>query len=517
MISMSIGALAQHLTQAQLHGPDGTIVRGLTHDSRMVKPGDLFVCLEGVNHDGHRFLSDAFHAGAAGAVVRRGALEKLGVSLPEEISWIEVEDTRRELPRIASTLYGNPSQSMLMVGVTGTNGKTTTTLMTAAILRAAGRRVGTIGTLGAELDGVSLPSEHTTPEADQLQSLLAEMLQRGADAVVMEVSSHALAQFRTDDIAFNAGIFTNITQDHLDFHQTMKAYFEAKARLFTDYPVLYKRDDKKEFIAVINVGQWEGREMVTLARGDVITYTPETSDPAVLRPEEIELAPGSTRFQAVYDSGVKQFRIPIALPVGGAFQVGNALAAIAACLRLGVPPETVQKGLSEMYPVPGRFETVSSDGEGYSVIVDYAHTPDGLENLLHSAQTLHPRRIICLFGCGGNRDKTKRPMMGRLAGTIADIAVVTSDNPRFEDPLMIINEVLAGMDSEIDPSITAEIIVEPDRRKAIFKAVALAQEGDIVLLAGKGHEDYQIIGDTQFPLDDRLIAREAIAERKALN
>jgi UDP-N-acetylmuramoyl-L-alanyl-D-glutamate--2,6-diaminopimelate ligase len=479
---------------------------GISHDSRQITSGDVFVCLRGQAFDGHQYALQALEKGAVAVVAQRGGLEEATVTLPADALVISVKDTRKALALLACALYGAPSHTMTIIGVTGTNGKTTTTRMIASILRAAGRKVGTIGTLGAELDGIELPSEHTTPEADQLQGLLAEMRDRGAQAVVMEVSSHALAQWRTDGIAFNVGVFTNLTQDHLDFHGTMDAYFEAKSRLFAEYPVLYPRPDKAMFASVINVEAWDGKLMVTLARGDILTYTP-TQGPANLHAHDVRLTPDSVQFTLDYDNGVTQWQHPFVLPVGGAFQVGNALAAIGAGLKLGVKIETIAQGLAQLPSVPGRFESVPNT-RGFSVVVDYAHTPDGLENVLRSARELHPARLLCVFGCGGNRDRAKRPLMGRLAATLADIAIVTSDNPRHEEPQAIIAEILTGMDKTADPTLTAEIHVEADRRKAIELAVSLARADDLIVIAGKGHEDYQIIGDTKHHFDDREIARE---------
>ena len=510
MPSVSLSELVARVPRAVVTGNPNPTVTGLTHDSRAVKPGDLYICKRGAHFDGHKFAAQALADGAVAVVVNRGGLAEAGAVLPTGACVVEVADTARALPMLACAFYDDPSRALLMVGVTGTNGKTTTTRMVAAILRAAGHSVGTIGTLGSELDGVAIPSDHTTPEADELQMLLARMRDGGADAVVMEVSSHALAQGRTDGIAFSAGIFTNLTQDHLDFHGTMDAYFEAKARLFSEYPVLYPRPDKSPFIGVINVAEWEGKDLVTLARGDIITFT-TADNPANLHAEEIVLSPTESRFVAVYDNGMKIVRLPIALPVGGAFQVGNALAAIAATLRLGFPLETIAQGLSALPPVPGRFEAVPTGNHGFSVIVDYAHTPDGLANLLRSARELQPSRLLIVFGCGGDRDRTKRPIMGRMAATMAEVAIATSDNPRTEDPNAIIAEILTGMDPTTDPAVTAEIHIEPDRRKAIALAIAQARPGDIVLIAGKGHEDYQILGTTKHHFDDREVAREALA------
>ncbi len=484
-------------------------VSGITHNSRDVKSGDLFVCLTGANFDGHQFAAGALAQGAAAIVAQAGALAAAGIVLPETAVVLTVPDTRRALPLLACALYDNPSHAMTMIGVTGTNGKTTVTRMIASILRASGLSVGTIGTLGAELDGKAIPSEHTTPEADHLQKLLAEMRDDGAKAVVMEVSSHALAQFRTDGIAFNSGIFTNLTQDHLDFHGDREHYYEAKARLFAEYPVLYPRPNGKIFTSVINTGQWEGRDLITRARGDVITYA-TGDDPAVLRAADGEYTAESSRFTTIYDDGVKHYEFGIELPIGGAFQVGNALAAMGCALRLGVSLERIIEGLRDLPPIPGRFQSVAAGEHLFSVVVDYAHTPDGLKNVLQAAQELKPERIVCVFGCGGDRDKTKRPLMGQLAGSMAQVAIVTSDNPRREDPKAIMDDILAGMDKSKDPTITAEIHAEPDRRKAIGLAITLACPGDLILIAGKGHENYQIVGDATLPFDDAQVARELL-------
>lgn len=511
MYAVSIENLVRNLPKASVQGDASRLVTGITSDSREVREGDLFVCLKGERFDGHRFAEEAIRKGAAALVVNAGDLSATGATPPENSVVVTVPDSRKALPHLACTLYGDPSQRMTVVGVTGTNGKTTVTQMVAAILRAAGYKAGTIGTLGAELDGEPMPSDHTTPEADRLQRLLADMCERGANAVVMEVSSHALTQHRTDGIAFNAGIFTNLTRDHLDYHKTFEAYFDAKARLFTEYPVKFPRRDGAMFVSVINVNQWEGRDLVTLARGDIITYSTSPT-PAVLEADEVVLAPENVSFTLVHDSGVEKYRLPIQLPIGGAFQVANALAAIGATLRLGIKRETIQRGLAQMQKVPGRFEAVLTGGRGFQVVVDYAHTPDGLENLLKSAQELKPSRILVVFGCGGDRDRVKRPMMGSLAGRMADVAIATSDNPRTEDPEAILAEVLTGMNKAQDLALKAEIYVEPDRRKAIALAIQLAKAGDLVLIAGKGHEDYQIIGTEKTPFDDRKIAAELIAQ-----
>ncbi len=480
-------------------------VSNITHDSRNVVRGSLFVCIAGASHDGHKFINEAVANGAAAIIAQADRISAEPLDVPDSVAFVTVKDTRKAFPLLASKLCGDPSQSMVMVGVTGTNGKTTTMRMTASILRVAGMRVGTIGTLGAELEGVPIESNHTTPEADELQSLLARMRDDGAQAVVMEVSSHALAQHRTDGIAFNAAIFTNLTQDHLDFHGTMEAYFEAKALLFTEYPVRYPRSDHRMFVASVNVAQWEGRDLVTMVRGDVITYSADPGMPAVLQARNVVPGATGTRFTVVHDSGTLRFEREVMLPIGGAFQVNNALGAIGAALRLGIDIETIVRALNELPPVPGRFQSVPTGDRGFSVIVDYAHTPDGLLNLLESVAALVPTRIILVFGCGGDRDTTKRPKMGKIAGDRADIAIVTSDNPRTEDPNAIIEEVLSGMNG-----CRAEVHVQSDRPAAVATAIKLACAGDVVVIAGKGHEDYQIIGNQKIHMDDCELAKNAL-------
>lgn len=485
-------------------------ISGITHDSRIVTPGNLFVCIPGALHDGHSFIHEAVERGAAAVVAQADYAADASSGVPPEVAFLTVKDCRKALPALACRLYGEPSQSMVMVGVTGTNGKTTTMRMTAEILRGSGLRVGTIGTLGSELDGVAIESSHTTPEADELQALLARMRDEGAQAVVMEVSSHALAQHRTAGIAFNAAIFTNLTQDHLDYHGTMEAYFEAKATLFTDYPVKYPRADGRMFVGSVNVGQWEGRDLVTMVRGDVITYSADPGMPAVLQVKDVNLNASNSSFVVVHDSGTKRFEAEVNLPIGGAFQVNNALGAIGAALRLGVNLETITASLQRMPPVPGRFQSVPSGDLDFSVIVDYAHTPDGLQNLLLSVEALQPGRILLVFGCGGDRDTSKRAIMGGIAGSHADIAIVTSDNPRTEDPHAIIQQVVDGM-----RACRAQVLVEPDRPKAIATAIASARKGDVVVLAGKGHEDYQIIGTEKIHMDDCELAANALSARGA--
>lgn len=475
---------------AHVRGAGEVAVARVTHDSRQAGPGDLFACLVGAAFDGHAYIGDALARGAVAVVANESARDRVPLHVPALL----VPDTRRALPHVAAVLSGYPSRALKLVGVTGTNGKTTTIHLIGSILRAAGYRTGLIGTLGAELMGERLPSEHTTPEADQLQSLLADMRARGAQAVVMEVSSHAASQRRTDACEFDAAAFTNLTQDHLDYHQSLDAYFAAKARLFTDYPSA----SDKPFSAAVNVDDPRGQILARTARGTVVTFG--TREGADLRALEVRVEPTSTRFRLMWPEGPFE----VALRIGGAFQVYNALAAAAVARGLGLGSACVREGLEALEAVAGRFESVPT-GRGFHVVVDYAHTPDGLENLLAAARRLKPRRVLLVFGCGGDRDLAKRPMMGRIAAARADLAIVTSDNPRTEDPSVIIEEIRAGMDGG-----AAEIVVEPDRRAAIALALGRAAEGDLVVVAGKGHETCQIVGGRTLPFDDRLVARELL-------
>ena len=492
---MTLAELVHRTGVGEIVGPADCHVAGVCHDSRSAKPGDLFVCLVGEHFDGHNFAADAVARGASALCVQRVLPAPIGV--PQ----ILVADTRKALPCFASTLYGDPSRHLMLVGVTGTNGKTTTTLLTASILRAAGMRVGTIGTLGAEVDGEPIPSNHTTPEADELQSLLAQMRGCGARAVTMEVSSHALAQYRTDGCKFDAAVFTNLTQDHLDYHGDLDTYFAAKMRLFGEYP----KNSGKSFVAAVNIDDPRGRDVVLRVAGNTITYG--VRGRADVRAEAVEIAPDHLSFTAVTPAGT----LPVRLKIGGTFQVYNALAAIACCVGLGVSTDAIAEGLARVERVPGRFEPIPT-GLGWYVIVDYAHTPDGLQNLLSSARALRPARVIVVFGCGGNRDRGKRPLMGRIATEGADYVFITSDNPRDEDPHAIISEILTGM-----PNPRVPVVVEPDRRTAIACALAEARAGDVVLVAGKGHEDYQEVRGTRLPFDDRDVVREWLSAHGGKN
>jgi UDP-N-acetylmuramoyl-L-alanyl-D-glutamate--2,6-diaminopimelate ligase len=513
-----LSELQQFLPGATRRGAADPEIRGVAYDSRRVKPGDLFVCVSGFKTDGRRFLPDAVARGAVAALVEP-APDAVGLDLPSLI----VPSARRAMALAAAAFHDHPSRKLCLVGVTGTNGKTTTTHLIEGLFRAAGQGTGVIGTLGARVRDRALPEGRTTPEAPDLQALLAQMVAEDVAAVAMEVSSHALVLDRTLGCEYDFGVFTNLTQDHLDFHETFEEYFDAKATLFRDYP----KHSAKPFQGVINLDDPWGARLAELCAGEVLTYGIDSA--ARIRAAQIQVTPAGIEFHVSVAGAPAR---PVRLRLGGHFNVYNALAAIGVGVGAGLPWETIVAGLESVPGVPGRFEAVDA-GQNFAVLVDYAHTPDGLLNVLRAARALSPRRLIAVFGCGGDRDRTKRPIMGRIAAEHADVAVVTSDNPRSENPDAIIAEILAGMESggarcsvlgarpalpcpvqaeHRAPSTEhrASIITEPDRRAAIERAIRAAGPGDLVLIAGKGHEDYQIFADRTIHFDDREVAREAL-------
>ncbi|MHB0913017.1 MAG: UDP-N-acetylmuramoyl-L-alanyl-D-glutamate--2,6-diaminopimelate ligase [Armatimonadota bacterium] len=458
-------------------------ITGIDYDSRKVKPGSLFVCISGDRFDGREFASEAVRAGASAVV----AEDSLDLPVPVVI----VPDAREALPLLANKFYGYPSRSLKMVGVTGTKGKTTTTYMIESIFTAAGMEAGLVGTIGARLRGESVPQDRTTPESVDLQALLARMVSEGVTAATMEVSSHALVKGRTEGVEYDVGIFTNLTHDHLDFHNTLDEYLEAKLILFREYP----SKSGKPFTGVINADDPRSERVVRATDGRVLTYG--IKNPADVSASNISAAAESVTFTLSHPGG----SFEVALGLGGMFNVYNALAAAGAGLALGIGEEAVKAGLESLTAVPGRFEYVNC-GQDFGVLVDYAHTPDSLENVLRSARELTRTRLIAVFGCGGDRDRTKRPLMGKIGSEMADICIVTSDNPRSEDPEAIIREIVAGTEGEVEAI--------PDRREAIRRALEIAGPGDLVVIAGKGHETYQIFPDRTIHFDDREVVREIL-------
>ena len=491
--SSSLGALAAATGELLLSstGDLDSPVTGVCYDSRNVRGGDLFFCIPGATADGHRFAPEAVSAGAAALCVERS----LDLGVPE----IVVSDARRAMARAGAAFLGFPSQELLLIGVTGTNGKTTTVFLLESILRAAGHTTGLIGTIETHIGDETRPGVRTTPESLDLQMLFAEMVERDVAAVAMEVTSHALVLGRVEGVLFHSVGFTNLSQDHLDFHPSMEEYFAAKQLLFT-----------QEYAerGAANVDDAHGREVLKAATIPSLGFG--TSPDATVRAERVELHPTGTNFLLVVDGGGTTGETKISTALVGEFNVSNSLAAAACALQAGIGLEAIAEGLRAVESVPGRFESIDA-GQPFSVVVDYAHTPDSLENVLNAARSLVEAtgegRVICVFGCGGDRDKMKRPLMGEAVARLADIAIVTSDNPRSEDPLAIIDQILVGF-AELRPQ--GPDAVCPDRREAIAEAFGHARPGDVVVIAGKGHETGQEFADHTIPFDDRVVAREEL-------
>ena len=466
---------------------DGDVRREVTAveiDSRRVQPGALFVALRGTHGDGHAFVAKAIARGASAVVVETGWT----APLPSTVTVVRVADSRRAVSVLAAAFYGDPSQALDTIGVTGTNGKTTTTRMIASILEHAGVPCGVIGTVGAQFGEHTWQLSNTTPLPPELHELLAAMREGGAAAVAMEVSSHALALDRVDDVWFRIAVLTNVTRDHLDFHETLEAYAAAKRRLFS-----------MARSSAINLDDDHGARWAAdlKARGARVTTYGRNAG-ADLRPSSIEVAAGGSRFTA----GGRRFE----LHIPGRFNVWNALAAIATARILGIDDAASAGGLAALERIPGRMEHVR--GGGIDVVVDYAHTPDALENALVSLRETTAGRLAVVFGCGGDRDRGKRAQMGATAARIADRIYVTNDNPRTEEPQAIVDEIVGGIGSHPHA-------VELDRRTAIERAIAEADRGDVVLVAGKGHEGYQIVGERVLEFDDAAIVRAALRGREA--
>lgn len=491
---MFLRELLEAIEVCAADGDPAVPVKGIAYDSRQVEPGFLFVAIKGLKADGHEYINEAIKKGAAAVVMQQKR------ALPPGTTWALTPDTRYALALLSARFYGYPSSKMKIIGITGTNGKTTTASLVAAILDAAGQKTGLIGTIHNRIGERILPVKHTTPESLDLQRLLAEMADEGVKACVMEVSSHALALHRVAGCEFDVAVFTNFTQDHLDFHANMEEYLEAKLRLFKNLAL--PGEKKEEKYAVVNIDDTRAAQ-ITGATG-VPVYTYGIKESADVRAENIQLKTGGVRFTARGRWGQR----PLNLKITGMFNVYNALAAFTTAAALGIPLETIAGALASAGGVAGRFELIDL-GQDFAVIVDYAHTPDGLENILKAAGDITTGRLVTVFGCGGDRDRTKRPLMGEIAARYSDYVVITSDNPRTEDPLRIIGEIEKGVRLSADER---DFTVEPDRRKAIRAALGTARPGDVVVIAGKGHEDYQIIGTEKFPFDDRLEAAKALEE-----
>jgi UDP-N-acetylmuramoyl-L-alanyl-D-glutamate--2,6-diaminopimelate ligase len=474
-------------------------VTAIAYDSRQVEPGAIFFALRGVNADGARFVPQAIANGAIAVVAETAA--PAGTPVP----WVQVTNARAAMAEAAAAFYRNPSEELALVGITGTNGKTTTSYVLASICEAAGIKCGRIGTIAYTVGGREVDASRTTPESPELQRMLRDMVGQGAGACAMEVSSHALALRRVDSLRFAAGVFTNLTRDHLDFHGDMESYFVAKRRLFEILP--------DGAVGVINVDDRRGAELVAAARRPV-TYAIDAA--ADVRPGPLSFSLDGLAFEVRTPRGT--FHVASALV--GRPNAYNILAAAAAAMALDLPFSAIETGIARLEHVPGRFQVVSGGADDVRVIVDYAHTDDALKNLLETARPLATGRVVTVFGCGGDRDRTKRPLMGAVAARLSDLVIVTSDNPRSEDAARIIEEIQRGIVTPADrlgargPKGTPSIAIV-DRREAIARAIQEARAGDLVLIAGKGHEKYQVIGDKTLPFDDVEVARAALGRRRS--
>ncbi|MBV9008067.1 MAG: UDP-N-acetylmuramoyl-L-alanyl-D-glutamate--2,6-diaminopimelate ligase [Verrucomicrobia bacterium] len=485
---MQLKVLLRAITPRAVIGPADREVESIAYDSRRVQGNSLFVALRGEKSDGHNFIDEAIDKGASVIVAEREISSM-------RATCVLVENTRPALADLSAAFFGNPSRKLKMAAVTGTNGKTTTTFLIKHICERAGLRCGLIGTVRYEIGERILPAIRTTPEALDVESLLAQMVNAGCRAAAMEVSSHALALERTRGIEWDVAVFTNLTQDHLDFHGTMEKYFEAKAKLFDS---LRTKERKKSAAAVINTDDRYGLKLIERLGGEVPIVTYGMSLRADFRASNYRTEFGGTSFQL--DAKGRSYLVRV--PLIGRFNVANSMAALAAANALGIPIREAVMALARSPQVPGRLEMVSAKRQ-FQVFVDYAHTPDALLNVLKTLRELQPRKLIVVFGCGGNRDRQKRPQMGRVADEFADYAIITSDNPRKENPDAIIAEAEKGLRSKCHEKIT-------DRADAIGRAISLAQPRDVVLIAGKGHETYQEFADHTIPFDDVQVAKRAL-------
>lgn len=477
---------------AKITGQSDAEVSDVTHDSRQARPGTLFVAVRGATVDGHRFVDDVIRRGAAGII------SEIDPSADLQAAWLKVADAREALAKAAAVINGNPSHKLDLVGITGTNGKTTTTYLCQALAESAGKKAAMLTTVEYRIGDKSEPAVRTTPEASDTNRFLKAAVDEGCTVAVMEASSQAIDLHRCDWLRFKVAVFTNLTRDHLDYHETMENYFDAKKKLFDG------RLGESPASSVINIDDEWGEKLadeLKKAGQRTVTFSQAGNEVADLTAHDVSvsLLTGTSFLLRTADR-----EMSITSPLVGRPHVYNMLAATAVALELGYDLDSVAAGLKTCVGAPGRFERVPHDGD-FAIVVDYAHSDDALLNTLSTARDLTDGRIITVFGCGGDRDKTKRAPMGRVAGQYSDLVIVTSDNPRTEDPLKIIEEIEVGI-----KETKTEYAVVPDRREAIFKAIASAKAGDVVLIAGKGHENYQIIGDDKFDFDDRKVAADAV-------
>lgn len=459
----------------------------ISYDSRKVKPNSLFVCIKGFNTDGHKYIQAAIDKGAVAILVQDEVTEIPDVTILRTI------DTRQALAKVASNYYKKPTQALRLVGVTGTNGKTTITHIIKAILEEEGKKTGMIGTLYAKIGDQAKKVQHTTPEAPELEEFMHLAVEKETDYVVMEVSSHALDLYRVNELDFNVAIFSNLSQDHLDFHHNMDEYKKAKLKLFK----MIKAQENN--YTIVNVDDDHGKNFIAETNCNTITYgLMQEADVSAI---DLDISLKGTNFTVKY----KNHEFKVKMKLIGLFSVYNVLAAIAFALSEKIEPSIITKALTNIEGIPGRFEQVDL-GQDFTVIVDYAHTPDGLENILKTSKQIAENRLITVFGCGGDRDKSKRPLMGKIAAEYSNFCVVTSDNPRSEDPQAIIDDIVPGLNMVKD----SRYAIILDRKDAINHAFHLAKKGDVIIIAGKGHETYQLVGEKVLEFDDREIAKETL-------
>ncbi|TAM80638.1 MAG: UDP-N-acetylmuramoyl-L-alanyl-D-glutamate--2,6-diaminopimelate ligase [Acidobacteria bacterium] len=485
---MKLGELLERVQPVESGADPNTEAISLAYDSRRVDKGCVFFAIEGEKTDGHLFIEDAIRRGAIAVVSERVAPAGLATQ------WIRVRKIRRALSEAARRFYDDPDLKLWLIGITGTNGKTTTAYLLNSILEAAGTRTGLFGTVEYRLSTRVVSASNTTPESLDLAAYFHELVTGGAGAAILEVSSHALAQERVWGMHFSVAVFSNLTRDHLDYHHDFDQYFAAKMRLFEGLGI------PPPELAVINLDDPWGRRLLAVPNPRRLTYGLESKADVGVKRHSQKLSGSSATLTT------PQGEIEIESGLLGRANLMNILAATATAIGIGISPDKIQSGIRRLTAVPGRFEKVD-EGQPFLVIVDYAHTDDALKNVLEAARELTQNRLVVVFGCGGERDRTKRPLMGEVAGRLSDLAILTSDNPRSEDPILIMNDVLVGLQRTSMP-----YIVEVDREMAIRKALAEAREGDIVLLTGKGHEGYQVLKDKTVPFDDRKVARRVLNE-----
>ena len=496
---MLLNKLLEILPVKKISGETDLNISGIEYDSRKIKEGFLFAAIRGLKDDGHKFIGDALARGAKAIVVNKGFFDPTACKPNQPFTTIEVSDSRSAFALVANRFYDFPSKSLRLIGITGTNGKTTTSYLMESILKRDGKKTGVIGTINYRMGDEVLPASRTTPESSDLQKILKDMVVAGCDSAIMEVSSHSLELNRVDGCCFTGAVFTNLTKEHLDFHKDMKNYLRAKKKLFQSLKNMDGSDTN--VFAVINADDPAAGEIIDATGVRVVTYGLKKK--ADISATELKSDFSGTRGKVSFPDG----EVDILSPLVGEFNIYNILASAAASFCLGISKERIRDGIASMKSVPGRFQRVGWRQGDFDIIVDYAHTPDALERCLRQAKNITRGKLITVFGCGGDRDKGKRPEMGRIGAEISDALCITSDNPRSEDPLKIIEDIKAGIKGK---EVMGKVKVIPDRREAIYLALEIAGQGDLIVIAGKGHEDYQIIGNRTIHFDDKEVVLEKL-------